>query len=377
MDEYKYLINMLYRLFGVDVPSSFSEEKLDWNTILYQATLHRITSVLLWNLQQTKKASLINNSVYKLLKGQYEYNTYRDKYYIEIASELTEYFKQNFFDSDFVFLKGPILSIYLDPGFSYRIYSDLDILLKRDSLSNAKNILQKLGYRQGKVDKNTNEFIKASRSEIIAHEIGSHETVEFYKISNMPINDIIVDINCSLSWKKNSKEELFPMIKVEKFLKSYANYTKDNKLIVGPIPELVFIQTCLHLYSEAILFCWQYSWYKNWGDLELIKFVDIGLFLKKKLDYQLIIELIHEYQVEEAIEFVITNFKTTFPLFILPKELDVFVKKENEVNYYFTINGEKKYWSSSINERLFDHKSRVTEVYKNTNLGDLYEKRQQ
>ena len=50
MNEYKYLINMLYRLFGVEVSSDVPEDKLNWNIILYQATLHRVTSVLFWNL---------------------------------------------------------------------------------------------------------------------------------------------------------------------------------------------------------------------------------------------------------------------------------------------------------------------------------------
>lgn len=375
MNEYKYLINMLYRLFGVEVSSDISEDKLNWNIILYQATLHRVTSVLFWNLQKTKKASTINNNIYKMLKSQYEYNSYRDKYCIKTASELTKKFKQNSFKSDFVFLKGPILSIYLDPGFSYRVYSDLDVLMKKESLSNAKKTLSNLGYKQGKIDKNTDEFIEATRTEIIAHEFGSHETVEFYQIFDDSINNIIVDINYSLFWKKNSQEDLFPPINIESFFKNHIYYTKNDESIIGPTPEQVFIQTCLHLYSEAVLFCWQYSWYKNWGDLELVKFIDIGLFLNKKLDYRLVLDLIREYQVEEAFDFVITQFKEIFPLFKLPRELEIFIKNVNDVNYYFTTLGEKKYWSSSIAERLFEQQSRVLDVYKNTNLGDLYAKK--
>ncbi|WP_238788827.1 hypothetical protein [Streptococcus mutans] len=87
------------------------------------------------------------------------------------------------------------------------------------------------------------------------------------------------------------------------------------------------------------------------------------------------LDLIREYQVEEAFDFVITQFKEIFPLFKLPRELEIFIKNVDDVNYYFTTLGEKKYWSSSIAERLFEQQSRVLDVYKNTNLGDLYAKK--
>lgn len=53
------------------------------------------------------------------------------------------------------------------------------------------------------------------------------------------------------------------------------------------------------------------------------------------------LDLIREYQVEEAFDFVITQFKEIFPLFKLPRELEIFIKNVNDVNYYFTTLGEK------------------------------------
>ncbi|MFM1599524.1 nucleotidyltransferase family protein [Streptococcus mutans] len=251
MNEYKYLINMLYRLFGVEVSSDISEDKLNWNIILYQATLHRVTSVLFWNLQKTKKASTINNNIYKMLKSQYEYNSYRDKYCIKTASELTKKFKQNSFKSDFVFLKGPILSIYLDPGFSYRVYSDLDVLMKKESLSNAKKTLSNLGYKQGKIDKNTDEFIEATRTEIIAHEFGSHETVEFYQIFDNSINNIIVDINYSLFWKKILKKIYFPQLILKVFLKIiYIILKMMNRLLVLLLNRSLFRPVYIYIQKQ-------------------------------------------------------------------------------------------------------------------------------
>nr|WP_245341878.1 nucleotidyltransferase family protein [Enterococcus rivorum] len=373
MKESKYLFDILYNFLGINVELDKNISSLNLEKILYQATLHRITPVIYHYFFNENITSKINNNIYKLLKTQYDISSYRDRMLSNEAHEICRYAKKT--DVDAMILKGPILSNYLYNQQGLRMYGDIDILMNREDLSKGKKLISSLGYMQANKNKDTDLLIEATRFDILKKEISSHETVEFYKNGQVNLLDeIIVDINHSVLWKKTTQINLFDDISTNTFLDNNFDYKFEGKKIVGPTPELLFIHTCLHLYSEAVLFCWQYSWHKNWGDIEMIKYLDIGLLMNKEIDWDIVNSYIEDKDFRVGIEFVISNFNILFPIFPIPKLLKKYVNSESKVNYYYTCKGEIKHWNNSLKDRVFNQNIRLEDVLNNTKKGDLLKK---
>lgn len=369
IEEEKYILRVIKRLFGIDIKEVREEiREYDWSFILYQSAIHRIIPIIYYDLIKQELAAEINKKIYKLMRNITKTTKYNNKLLFEQAYLVAlEAQKENL---NILILKGSILEQFLYSGVGMRIFDDIDILIDRQHLLKIKNLLKNLDYTQGSYDKNQECIIPANRKEIIEREMLTHETVEFHKVIEDYKTDIVIDVNHSLFWKGmelNTKNKMM----ICDFMKRRAMYGKDEMSIPGPTPEMLFLHTCIHLYSEAAFFCWQYSWSKNFGDSELRKYIDIGLFFSKQVCWNKVYEDIYYYDIEEPISYVLTQFNLLFPEIYVPDQLIGLIDKCSKNGYYYTCSGMKKKWTLSIRKRIFNQSACIEDVAAHTVPGDI------
>ena len=371
--EYDYILRVASRFMGMNTLKEDKEQilELDWDVVVYQAILHKMVPILFDDLKKTKLVQCINNTLYYFLRNYVSYIMYLDSNIFELAFEIS--IRSQLEGIKVFIVKGPILMDYLYGGNNYRVFNDIDLLVEKKNVPKVKKILCELGYVQGHYSKEDNTIRVATRQEIVQKEMGSHETVEFHKsLNGINMMDIVVDINSSFSWKGIPCIDAINMRNVMNHSKKYI---VNGCSIDSMEPEYLFLHTCVHLYVEATLFCWQYSWYKNYGDIELSKYIDIGLFLSKKIKWELVNDIILKNFLVEPISYVLTNFSLLFSRNLVPQELVKYIVPEENVNFYFTCNGEKKYWKNPITKRVFDQKLRKKEVFECCKIGEFQYKR--
>lgn len=371
--EEQYILRAINRLFQIKTEDETSEEMLgyDWGVILYQSVLHKIVPIIYGDLIKNNLIGTVSNQIYKVMKNITDISKYHNRVLQEQAELILRQATQE--NIEMLILKGPILADFLYDDSRMRIFGDLDILVEKTNLPQMKELLTGNGYVQGSYDKSLETIIPVSRREIIERELYTHETVEFHKINeDSYMTDLVIDVNHAVSWKEIGNIE---KISVKDFMEKSCMYNVQGVSMPGPIPERLFIHTCMHLYSEAVFFCWQYSWHKNFGDVELKKYIDIGLFLKKKIDWECVVEEIRYFGVEEQIIYVLTQFKQLFPEVCLPNALLNYIGDVTDTGYYYTCRGDKKTWTLSIKERVFNQAGRKQDVLLNTEEGDMMIKR--
>ncbi|WP_025691288.1 nucleotidyltransferase family protein [Paenibacillus zanthoxyli] len=360
-----FLINLLKQFLKIDSKKITEGEilRLDWEDVLFQATVHRILPILYKEILNCNLAYLLNANLLKLLQIFSQQTKELDlKLQLE-ACALSEMINEN--NMDAVIMKGPLNSFFLYPESGYRIYEDIDILVSRNKLKEMKGLLAKNGYKQGTIEINSQSFKGASREDILLKEMCTHETVEYHKldINNMS-DDIMIDVNHSLSWKGHDNYRGFPHFSAINLLKRRKIYVGYNMKMIGPAPEDLLLHLILHLFNEAIFFCWQICWYYNFGDIQLIKYVDILLAFKKIDNWDFVDSLIVEYDISEPVEYVMTCINELFGENAVPNELKKYIVSIDKIDFYYNKSGKKVFWKLPIITRVFNQKLSVDEALK-------------
>lgn len=349
---------------------NIKHNELDTGEILKQASIHRILPIIYSEIMKLNWQRKFHSNIIKLMRTSayscMEMDITLNKEAINILNALE---KKNITG---VILKGPILSVYLYPEFGLRSYGDIDILVKKSDLSRSKEIMREQHYLQGDFDFLKNDIVQSSRSEIVSREMYTHETVEFRKkVEHSFLKSLVVDINHSTTWKGHSDYKGYPKFNTEIALSSIHSYISKYGEIKGLTPELTLIHLCLHLYSEAVFFCWQSFWSRNFGDLELIKYLDIALFLKKELDWQEFSRLVQLLDVKEPIIYVFSLTLKLFPELPISSAIKDYIEIDiSSIDYYYTKKGEKKYWKTPFLERVFSHEKRWSDYSSELDLSE-------
>lgn len=336
----------------------------NWGEIVNQAVFHKIVPIIFWGLKTNNMLSYLPNSMFKQISVYASYISYLNKCLLNEAETLLKKIPENTFC---VVLKGPVLAGYLYKK-GMRTYSDIDLLVNVEDLQFVKSIIKKSGYIQGKFDRDTCVIIPSNRIDILKKELYSHETVEFHKtISDIFNTDIVIDINYEFSWKAQGQNH----IKMHDLYNEIFIYEISGHKIQSFRPEILLFHTCMHLYSEAVLFCQQYSWNKNYGDIELNKYIDIALFLQKNIDFRFVEKFVVNNNAVYVLEYILSHIKVLFPNLNLPEHLDKYVKNIEEVSYYYTQNGIKKWWKTPFIDRIFNRELRYLDVIRDAKEGEF------
>lgn len=166
-------------------------------------------------------------------------------------------------------IKGAVLSgqIYGSP-FARRS-GDLDILIRRQDLDFAKQILLENGFVQGRVI--GDEIVPFTRKELIFQASQSHQTAPFVKATGNKICPFInYDLNTSVFWGEYGQECDMDFV---------LGQTREKVLFDIPFktlsPEMEFISLCLHHYKDM-----NSLYLLAKGSLKLDLFCDIYFYLK-------------------------------------------------------------------------------------------------
>ena len=217
----------------------------NWIEILGYLTYHRLAGLAYEKIKNLN----VRNFDYPVYLNTYMINqsqkirTYEQNKWINIISD--ELNKKNI---KYVFLKGAILNNTL---FKYgcRVSNDIDILIEKKSIPIITDVLNKLGFVQGKYNYKTKTIDKFTQKEIKESILTRGETAPFVMKTNLPeIETIDIDINFSIDWKPTDNNI------VDDFLNHRILINKNDNIPIFSLNHYHnFIELCIHLYKDCTL----------------------------------------------------------------------------------------------------------------------------
>lgn len=248
-----------------EVLSDLMKEQMDYPYILGQLLYNRVGAMAYLTLKQNKFLSKVNREFRNSLKAIYEYNSVKTANFNNAIMLLSSICKD--FNFPYALLKGAYLVELYPTGL--RTSNDVDVLIEPENITELTNILKKHGFEQGNI--RNEEFVPASRKEIVSSRMNRGETVPFIKELNLPgMKYLELDVNFSLGFRPGMDEEI-----VSDFL------SRTKPLIHRDIHTLdnvdFLLHLCAHLYKEATVM----SWVEMGRDISLYKYCDIYLYLNK------------------------------------------------------------------------------------------------
>lgn len=239
--------------------------KMDYPYILGQLLYNRVGATAYLTLKQNELLQKVNREFRNSSRAIYEYNSAKTDSFNKATAFLSSVCKELHFPH--AFLKGAYLVDLYPQGL--RTSNDVDILIEPENITELTNILKKHGFDQGNI--RNDEFVPASRKEIVSSRMNRGETVPFIKELNLPgMKYLELDVNFSLGFMPGMDEEI-----VSDFL------SRTVPLIHGDIHTLdnvdFLLHLCAHLYKEATVM----SWVEMGRDISLYKYCDIYLYLNQ------------------------------------------------------------------------------------------------
>ena len=183
----------------------------------------------------------------------------------------------------YLVLKGPLLQEMLYGDGAIRPYGDVDILVPRGRLNDARRILSRAGFR--------NRSLPGLRS-LHFHDVWTNDG------ATVPVE---------LHWSLLDRANFFRIADAD-VLSRRRCYTVPGGALAGPDPEDLLVYLCLHaakhgfLNEVALASGKPASWFLNPGSgNRLIWFVDIALQLRQRLDPARLREQIAAWNVRGAV----------------------------------------------------------------------------
>ena len=171
-------------------------------------------------------------------------------------------------NTDYAIIKGAVLSqrIYSNPAI--RKSSDIDVLISPDQIDNVKALLEKHGFKQGKV--RNGKLTPYTRKELIYYAAFTHQAASFSKLTEDPLCPVInIDINTDIFWGESSQKA---------DMDDYLSHTEETEVFGIKVKQLItiydFIALCLHHYKDlnSLYLLWQRG-------ISLSAFCDIYYYL--------------------------------------------------------------------------------------------------
>lgn len=233
-------------------------------TVLGHLFFNRMQAVAYGVLKKHELLNKINREFRNSLQAAFEQNKNKNHSYFRCVKYLSEILSKC--NCKYAMLKGALLCRYYPDG--YRTSNDIDLLVLPEDVTEVGNVLTQAGFRQGHII--NNEFVPASRVEIIESKMMRGETIPYIKEVNLPeMKYLEVDINFSLDYKSGDTS----------ILKKILNRVSTISVYNLDIPTLdfadFFIHLCSHLYKEASTM----AWVEMKRDMTLYKYCDIYLLL--------------------------------------------------------------------------------------------------
>lgn len=245
----------------------------------------------------------------------------------------------------YAMIKGPVLSkrIYGSPFL--RRSGDLDLLLRRQDLDEAKRILLQCGFVQGRVV--DEQIVPFTRQELVYQNLQSHQTAPFVKATGNPLCPFVnLDLNTSVFWGEyHSAGDADFVLK----------YTEEDTLLDIPVkrltPEMEFLALCLHHYKDMnSIFLLAVK------GLRLGLFSDLFYYLKNApLNLDKLLTLSEQLHAGPYVYYCLWHTDQLFDAALLKPYVQMFSSEEGNVllDTYGLCDAERHSWNIDFPERIF------------------------
>lgn len=257
----------------------FEEDTFEANLLAYASPevlghlfANRMQGVALGTLKKHQLLGKVNREFRNSLAYAHEQNEQKNESFYQCIAMLNDVLSPG--DFPFAMLKGAYLCSRYPVG--YRTSNDVDILVSATDVTTIGKLLAKAGFQQGSI--RNDEFVPATRQEIISSRMLRGETVPYIKEVGLPFMKFFeVDINFSLDYK-NETDNL-----VEKLLSKVCRKQTASGEIPSLCDEDFFLHLCAHLHKEATIL----PWIKMGRDMTLYKYCDIYMLLTQSSDEEM------------------------------------------------------------------------------------------
>ena len=140
-NEHHFLMNTVS---GRQREKEVSSGEVDFSLVLHLSRHHRLFPILYYQMAEDPAGSALPEPEASALKSIFHQNVYQMLFYSAESKRLSSLFERS--QIDLIFLKGPFLGEELYGSLSLRTSGDLDILVGRDKLERAEQILLEDGY---------------------------------------------------------------------------------------------------------------------------------------------------------------------------------------------------------------------------------------
>ncbi len=308
----------------------------DTPAVLGQLFYNRMAGVAYTVLQQFGLLSKTHREFRTALKNAWLQNKEKNESYFQCLQMLNEVLKSC--KGKYAMLKGAYLCKWYPQG--CRTSNDVDLLVDGKDVSVIGEALEAAGFRQGAI--RNEQFVPATRQEIIMSRMTRGETVPYIKEVNLPFFKYLeVDVNFSPDYKQ-SKDPV-----VGKWIAAAKEVKVEDVTVTTLQPCDFFLHLCQHLYKEATT----YPWVEMKRDMTLYKFCDIYSLVQDWTaeDWKQLVERTKESRMEAPCYYALSMARELFALEgegleiclgqLAPKDarlLHRVIYPKEKKNYYYT-----------------------------------------
>ncbi|MEA3416047.1 MAG: nucleotidyltransferase family protein [Thermodesulfobacteriota bacterium] len=142
--EDRLLLKLLFGEACRDILLQFSPGSLDWDYIVETATSEGVAAALFYKIKKSNLEEMMPAETCQYLQRLYNSNLMKNMYALGELKEILSRFKDE--GIPFIMLKGIALAEHIYPVIAMRGMSDIDILVKKDSLQKVDKCLSSFGY---------------------------------------------------------------------------------------------------------------------------------------------------------------------------------------------------------------------------------------
>ena len=286
--EQKIIIDLLKD----SVPEVLDVLNIDWSYILQHCQKHRLLGLLYSAIKDKPEVPQhILHLLYSEHIVQHSKSKNGQREFLSVLCQL----KNN--DIDVILLKGVYLSAKYYRRLSDRYYNDMDILIKAKDSQRVFDVLNKIGYLQGRYDNIMGEIIPFNLNRLKGYEQELAHYGEFVRLEKGDFNECFyIDVHHRLSTIFDNFsfdiDELFDRAVCDN-INNVQFYRLDNEDFLLHIISHIYWHT---LSIREII---------TDRDTRLINYYDISLFVRQNIiDWDVLINRANKYKLINALYYV-------------------------------------------------------------------------
>ncbi|TLQ46338.1 nucleotidyltransferase family protein [Streptomyces marianii] len=236
---------------------------------------------------------------------------------------------------------------YSDPAL--RRINDVDLLVDRDDVPQAHEVLERLGYVQGKLAEDGEHIVPFSRKTQIFWRVNLSNQLPYRKAGNRPdVPEFNVDLCHDIFQKKSG---------VSAPARELLDRSVSTVLCGAPtwVPEPAdrLLDLCSHLYKEAT----SLQFIEDSVDLQISKFLDVALVAASYDEsvWHAFLSRVGEYEAGPIAYYALHFTAELYPDAVPPEVLAALRPEDTAyLDQYGTLDGQTARWALPFLERLFD-----------------------